>query len=372
MPPLKFSKCEGFYATLRERVDQYFNERSKPKGADTAMIVKTVFLLGSALSLYLLILFSGASPLILLLMATVLGVFSALIGFNVCHDALHGSYSRHEFVNNALGSVFYLIGANPYNWKISHNLVHHMFTNIHDHDEDLVVAPGLVSVCPQDKPKAIQRYQHYYAFVLYGLASLSWIFVKDYIKFFQNSIGQHDTSKRPPVELFKLFFFKAVYYVLVIVLPLVLIDNITWVQFIIGFVSMQMAKGFVLGLVFQLAHVVEDLEFPDAHVSGCMEDTWAIHQLRTTANFGRNSWLTTFLCGGLNMQIEHHLFPKVCHTHYKAVSAIVSQTAQEYGIPYYENPTFGKALLSHYRMLRRFGKEALNREKLNVIPAPAA
>jgi len=372
MPPLKFSKCEGFYATLRVRVDQYFESRSISKHADAAMIGKTILFLGGASSLYLLILFGGFSPIVMLALATALGIFSALIGFNVCHDALHGAYSKSEFVNNTLGSIFYIIGANPYNWKISHNLVHHMFTNIHDHDDDLIVAPGLVSVCPQDKPKAIQRYQHFYAFALYGFASLSWIFVKDYIKFFQGSIGSHDTSKQPPVELFKLFFFKAVYYVLVIVLPLVLIDNITWVQFIIGFLCMQVAKGLVLGLVFQLAHVVEDLEFPEAHESGCMEDTWAVHQLRTTADFGRNSWITSFLCGGLNMQIEHHLFPKVCHTHYGAIAVIVKQTAEEFGIPYYENATFGKALQSHYRTLRRFGKEALDREKLNLKTAAVA
>lgn len=333
------------------------------------MMVKTAFFLGGTLSLYLLILFGGFSPLTMLFMATALGVFSALIGFNVCHDALHGSYSSNQFVNTALGSVFHILGANPYNWKISHNLVHHMYTNIPEHDDDLIVAPGLVSVCPQDKPKSIQRYQHYYAFLLYGMASLAWIFSKDYIKFFQDKIGNYDTRQHPKIEVFKLFFFKAVYYVLVIVLPLMLIDNITWVQFIVGFLCMQIAKGFVLGLVFQLAHIVEELDFPDAHVSGCMEDAWAAHQLRTTANFGRFSWITSFLCGGLNMQIEHHLFPKICHTHYAAISTIVAKTAHEFGLPYYENPTFGKALASHYRMLRRFGKEALDREKVSLKEA---
>jgi linoleoyl-CoA desaturase len=365
--PLKFSKdYTGFYATMRERVDAYFTTRNISRHADGLMTFKTIFFLGGTLGLYLTILLGGFSPLVMLLMAIVLGMFSAFIGFNVCHDALHGSYSQNGMVNTALGSVFHLLGANTYNWKISHNVVHHTYTNIHDHDDDLVVAPGLVSVCPQDRPAAIQRFQHFYAFLLYGFASLSWIFVKDYQKFFQDKIGSYDTRKHPRVEYYKLFFFKVIYYILVIVLPLVLIDNITWWQFMIGFVALQMAKGFVLGLVFQLAHIVEALEFPEAHVSGCMEDAWAVHQLRTTANFGRHSFITTFLCGGLNMQVEHHLFPKVCHTHYAAISNIVQQTAQEFGVPYYENVSFGTALASHYRLLRRFGKEALAANKLSV------
>lgn len=369
MEKLKFRNDHtGFYAKVRERADQYFKTQNISRHADALMIFKTVFFLGGTLSLYLLILSDTFSVWTMFFMAIALGTFSAFVGFNVCHDALHGSYSSSTFVNDALGSIFHLIGANTYNWKISHNLVHHTFTNIPEHDDDLVVAPGLVSVCPQDQPTPIQRYQHYYAFLLYGMASLAWIFAKDYIKFFQNRIGGHATPHHPPIELFKLFFFKALYYVLVIVLPLMLIDSITWWQFAIGFVCMQMAKGFVLGLVFQLAHIVEALEFPEPDTAGQMEDAWASHQMRTTANFGVRDFMTCFFCGGLNMQVEHHLFPKVCHTHYPALSSIVKETAHEYGLPYYENTSFAKALASHYRVLRKFGKESL----VTVSSVPAA
>ena len=366
MQKIKFNKDYiGFYAELRSRVDVYFADKKISRHADRLMVFKSVFFLTVAASLYLLILLGGFSPLVMLLMAIVLGMFSAFIGFNVCHDALHGSYSSRTLVNDSLGGVFHLLGANPYNWKISHNIVHHTFTNIHEHDDDLVVAPGLISVCPQDKPTWIQRYQHYYAFLLYGMASLSWITSKDFVKFFKSSIGNYDTPKHPRIELFKLFFFKAMYYIVVIVLPLLLIDTITWWQFLIGFVIMQMAKGFVLGLVFQLAHIVEELEFPDPSAEGQMEDAWAAHQLRTTANFGRTDFLTSFFCGGLNMQIEHHLFPKVCHIHYPAISDIVKQTAGDFGLPYYENTSFATALVSHFKVLRRFGKESLQR----AVPA---
>ncbi len=364
---VKFAKdYTGFYAKVRERADHYFTSKNLSRNADALMIFKTVFFLGGTFSLYLLILSDSFSLWTMFAMAIGLGVFSAFIGFNVCHDAIHGSYSSNAFVNTALGSIFNLIGANVYNWKISHNLVHHTFTNIHEHDDDLVVAPGLVTVCPQESPLPIQRYQHFYAFLLYGMASLAWIFAKDYIKFFQSKIGGHATPSHPRIELFKLFFFKILYYILVIVLPLMLIDSITWWQFAIGFVCMQMAKGFVLGLVFQLAHIVEGLEFPEPDTSGQMEDAWAAHQMRTTANFGVQNFFTCFFCGGLNMQIEHHLFPKVCHTHYRALSAIVKSTAHEYGLPYFENDSFSTALASHYRLLRKFGKEALDSNSIRA------
>jgi linoleoyl-CoA desaturase len=366
MQKLKFNKdYTGFYQTVRNRADAYFADRHLSRHADGLMIFKTVFFLGGTAALYLLIL-SGAFTLsTMLVMSIVLGMFSAFIGFNVCHDALHGSYSSVPFVNNALGGVFHLLGANTYNWKISHNIVHHTFTNIHDHDDDLVIVPGLVSVCPQDKPNAIQRYQHYYAFAFYGLAAIAWVFTKDFIRFFKNNVGGMDTSRHPRIELFKLFLFKILYYFLVIALPLMLLP-ITWWQFMIGFVSMQVAKGLVLGLVFQLAHIVEGLEFPEPDTEGHMEDNWAAHQMRTTANFGVHNGITTFLCGGLNMQIEHHLFPKVCHTHYPALSKIVKQTATEFGLPYYENTSFFTALVSHFKVLRKFGKESLAVENLSI------
>ncbi|HTE33077.1 MAG TPA: fatty acid desaturase, partial [Chryseolinea sp.] len=121
-------------------------------------------------------------------------------------------------------------------------------------------------------------------------------------------IQSREESTHPKVEYFNLFFYKAIYYFLFIVLPL-LVMGLTWWQFIIGFVAMHFAEGLVLGLVFQLAHVVEDTEIRYAE-NNSIEDSWAVHQLKTTANFAPTNKLANFLCGGLNLQVEHHLFPK--------------------------------------------------------------
>lgn len=358
-------KQPGFYAEVKQEVDNYFKVNGIAKNANGKMIFKSVFFLGAMIAFYLLILLGGFSMTVNLLLALLLGVVQAFIGFNVSHDAIHGSYSSSSKINKMLSTTFYLLGASPYMWTITHNKVHHTFTNIPGHDEDLDVAPGLVRVSPHEEKKPVMKYQHLYAFFLYGFASLSWVFRKDYVKFFQKKIGQTDNSKHPKIEYFNLFFFKILYYIMFIVVPLIVLD-ITWWQFLIGFLGMHLAEGFVLGLVFQLAHVVEGTQFPQPDLEGKLDESWAIHQMQTTANFSTRSSLATFLCGGLNFQIEHHLFPNICHIHYPVISKIVQDTAKKYDVPYHENRTFLKALRSHYNTLKKFGREDVALEPVSV------
>jgi linoleoyl-CoA desaturase len=345
-----------FFATVKKRVDVYFKENNLSKNANGLMYFKTVLFLGGLIIFYSLIMSNQFSPMVMWGFAVLLGMCAAFIGFNICHDAIHGAYSSNPKVNKRYSYLFNIIGANAYVWSITHNMIHHTYTNIPGHDEDIEVAPGLVRLSPHEKRNKIQKFQHYYAFILYGLASLSWVFRKDYKKFFQKKIGGFDNTNHPKGEVFNLFFFKGLYYIVFIVLPLVFISNITWWQFIIGFVSMHFAEGLVLGLVFQLAHVVEGTDFPYTNQEGNIEEAWAVHQMQTTANFARKSWLATFLCGGLNMQVEHHLFPKVCHVHYRVISDIVKATAEEFNVPYIENETFFGALKSHFIMLKKFAR----------------
>lgn len=347
---------QDFFADVKKQVDAYFKENNISRHANGEMIFKTVFFLSLLVGLYAAILSGMFSLPIMLLMAVVLGMVQAFIGFNICHDAIHGSYSSNRRVNRIFSMVFNLIGANHHVWDVAHNKVHHTYTNIPGHDEDLEVAPGLVRLCPEDEKKPIMKFQQYYAFFLYSLASLSWVFRKDYVKFFQKEIGHTDNSKHPKIEYFNLFFFKGLYYVVFIVVPLLVLD-ITWWQFLIGFLAMHLAEGLVLGLVFQLAHVVEGIQFPEPGTEGQMDNCWAVHQMNTTANFSRKSFMAKFLCGGLNFQIEHHLFPNICHVHYPVISQIVENTARQYEIPYHENVTFYGALKSHYNTLKRLGRE---------------
>lgn len=318
------------------------------------MIFKTILFFALAAGLYIVIITSLLTVVLQLIAAILLGMTMAFIGFNICHDALHGAYSSNPKVNRALGFVFNVIGANTYVWNLTHNIVHHSYTNIVDHDEDIEIAPGLIRVNESDRLNMLHRFQHFYAFFLYSLTMLSWVFRKDYLKFFKKSIGNSHVNKHPKTEVFKLFFYKAIYYTVFIVLPLLVI-SLTWWQILLGFVAMNLAEGLVLGLVFQLAHVVEETEIRHAE-NNSIEDAWAVHQLKTTANFAPTSKLANFLCGGLNLQVEHHLFPKICHVHYRHLSAIVKQTATEFNLPYHVNRSFFSALRSHYLFLKRLGQ----------------
>lgn len=359
--PLKLSKKlkftnthqSSFFSDVRKKVDSYFQEEAISRKANSTMWIKVTVFLSGFLLLYFLIISNVFSPWVMLLFAALLGVFSAFIGFNICHDAIHGSLSSNNKVNKLFSVLFHFVGANPYVWNITHNVVHHTYTNIAGHDEDIEIAPGLIRLSTDEKLNKLHRFQHWYAFPLYSLASLSWIFRKDFKKFFQDKVGEHPTVNHPRIEYFNLFFFKLLYYFLFLILPILLTD-ITWWQGVLGFLVLHFAQGLVMGLVFQLAHVVEGTEFPIPNREGNIEDAWAEHQMRTTANFSMKSKVAAFLLGGLNQQVEHHLFPKICHVHYPAISKIVRETAHEYKLPYLENDTFADALKSHYSMLKKY------------------
>ncbi len=351
----KGSERKGFFADVKKETDAYFTDNKISKNANAEMVGKTVLFLGLLVAIYLLILFGGFSLGGLFVLAVMLGMVQAFIGFNVSHDAIHGSYSSNSTINKILGLTFNLIGANMYVWEITHNKVHHTYTNIPGHDEDLEVAPGMIRLSPYDAYKPVMRYQHLYAFFLYCLSSLSWVVRKDYLKFFKEKIGETDNRFHPKKEYFNLFFFKALYYTLFIVVPLVVLD-ITWWQYLIGFLVMHFSEGLVMGLVFQLAHVVEGTDYPEPDGEGVVEEAWAVHQMQTTANFATSSFMAKFLCGGLNFQIEHHLFPNICHVHYPELSKIVRSVAKQYDIDYIENKTFIGAIKSHYKTLKQFGR----------------
>lgn len=348
------SSNQAFFQDVRKGVDQYFASSGKGKNANGLMYFKSLLFIGSMVGFYLLLITNTVAGWWAFLTALGLGFSQACIGFNVGHDAIHKSYSSKQSFNRAMSVAWNLIGASSYMWDIMHNKVHHTHTNIPGADEDLEVAPGLIKLSPLEKRTNVMKHQHWYAFFLYGLSTLSWVFKKDYVKYFAPKIGSHDNTKHPKGTFVKMLFWKIIHYTIFIVLPLIFME-ITWWQFLIGFICMHLIEGLTLGLVFQLAHVVEGVEFPETDSEGHIDESWAVHQMRTTANFSTRSPLVTFIVGGLNFQVEHHLFPKICHVHYPEISKIVRAEAKKHNVPYIENKTFLSALKSHSRMLKIHG-----------------
>ena len=346
----------GFVEEVKLKVAEYFDTRSLTRNATPAMVLKTVLLLALTFVPYGLALTNRFAAPVMLGFAVVMGIGLAGIGFAISHDALHGAYSASPRINALLGRTFDLLGANGYMWKITHNVIHHTYTNIDGVDEDLTVSP-LLRLSPGAPLLRVHRFQHLYGLAAYSMSTIFWVFVKDFKYFFKKDLGPYKNKRHPTGEWVNLFASKLVYYGWAIVVPLLVLD-IPWWQFAIGFLVMHLTAGFILGVVFQLAHVVEGPAYPVPDPAGRMEDAWVVHEMETTANFARSNRLVCWYVGGLNFQIEHHLFPKTCSIHYPAISPIVKATAAKFGVPYYDQPTMLSAVRSHLAMLRKLGPEA--------------
>ncbi|MGH7523631.1 MAG: fatty acid desaturase family protein [Gemmatimonadales bacterium] len=347
--------AEDFIRDVKAGVAAYFAVPGRCPKADWSMRLKTVILIAMVLGPYAAILSNRLAPPAMLGCAVIMGIGMAGVGFGISHDALHGAYSSNSTVNRLLGLTFDLLGANSYMWKLTHNVIHHTYTNIDGVDEDIDFAPFL-RLSPHARHRWQHRYQHLYAFATYSVAVLFWVFVKDYRYFLKRDLGPYKNKRHPRSEVALLLFTKFVYYLWMIVIPL-LVLRLVWWQFVIGFLTVQLTAGLILGVVFQLAHVVEGTDYPLPDASGAMEHTWLLHEMITTSNFAPRNRLVGWYVGGLNYQIEHHLFPKICSVHYPAISSIVRQTAATHGVPYNEHPTLWGAIRSHYRMLKRLGRD---------------
>jgi linoleoyl-CoA desaturase len=355
---IKFNNASqaDFITELREQVAAYFKDNNISQYANGAMVLKTIALFAITFGAYALILSNTLSAWGMLGMAVLMGAGTAGIGFSVQHDANHGAYSSNPYVNRILGYSLNLIGGNAFTWKIQHNILHHTFTNIYDMDEDLD-AGIVVRLSPNAPHRPHHKYQHYFAFLAYGLVTLMWYLVKDFKKIKRYNGGSNSGYQKahPASEYVILIISKIVYTFYMIVVPLWILP-ITWWQFVIGFVVMHLTTGVILSVVFQLAHVVEGPEQPVPDQDGKIDNVWAVHQLQTTSNFAMNNAFINWYVGGLNFQIEHHLFPKICSIHYPALSSITQHVAKKYGQPYYNHKTFFGAVHSHYLLLKSLGQ----------------
>ncbi|NEM97034.1 fatty acid desaturase family protein [Pontibacter burrus] len=345
-----------FFPTLRKRVDAYFSEKNIPTTANTTMKVKSVvMLLLYFLPFVVLLVFQPTYPLSLLLWF-MMGLGIAGIGMSVMHDANHGAFSKSRRVNDLMGYTLNFVGGSAFNWKLQHNILHHTYTNVVELDED-IQDRLVLRFNPHSKVKVFHKIQWVYAFVFYGLLTLYWVVAKDFVQYalFKKTRVNTNTPAENRTWFAKLVAMKVLYFFIILGVP-TLFFGIPFLQVLLGFLLMHFVAGIVLTVVFQLAHTVEGTSHPRPDEHGIIDNDWAIHQMNTTVNFSRNNKILSWYVGGLNFQIEHHLFPRVCHVHYPAIADIVKETATEFGIPYLENETFGQAVRSHIATLHRFGR----------------
>lgn len=345
-----------FYQTVKQNVNNYFVENNISKVGDYRMFIKSFVLLTAYLGAFALILIFNPPFIVSLILWFSMGISVAGVGMSVMHDANHGSYSNNKIANYLMSYSLNLLGGTVHNWNLQHNILHHTYTNITGLDDDIDDKAGM-RFSPRNDWKEKHGFQFIYAFFLYGLITIYWAIAKDFVQFVKYTRnGVNANSKAQNVITFiKIVALKIFYFFFFLVMP-TLLFNIPFIQVLTGFMVMHFVGGVILSVVFQLAHTVEGTSHPMPSEDGTIENCWAIHQMNTTVNFSRRNKILSWYVGGLNFQVEHHLFPKICHIHYPAIAPIVKATAEQCNVPYLENETFGLALKSHIRLLKQLGK----------------
>jgi linoleoyl-CoA desaturase len=319
-----------------------------------------VLLFAGGISIYFILLNMALPAWLACTLCGVLGLIMASIGFNVMHDACHGSFSQNEKLNNIMGYSLNILGGNSFLWKQKHNIIHHTYTNVDGIDDDIAKSP-VIRQCYTQKWVPAHKVQHLYLPLIYAITSLAWVFIMDFQKYFSNKIYRTDRWKMDTLENSIFWGTKVFFLGVYIIIPIAIVGFKMW---LVGFLITHVAMGFMLAIVFQLAHVVENVHFEEAYEDKQIQENWATFQVLTTANFARKNKIVNWYVGGLNFQIEHHLFPRISHIHYPKISTIVKQTCAEFNIPYNDFPSMTSAVISHFKMMKEFGQN-------EMMPIPA-
>jgi linoleoyl-CoA desaturase len=348
-----------FVTTLNKRVRDYFNENNISRFGNYRMYIKTAFMFSLYLVPYFFLILSGVSNIWLIMgLYAIMGVGMAGIGLSVMHDACHGAFSKIPWVNKVMGYSMNLLGGNKDNWVMQHNVMHHTYTNVDGMDDDINAPEFLLRFSPHKKRYKSHRFQHIYAWFFYGFMTLVWCLPhRDIMQLwhYKKSGVIKTQNKKYGQMLTELIVGKLFFFAYMIMVPMLVLD-IPWWATLLCFVGMQYISGFILSMIFQPAHVMEDAQYPLPEQDGKIDNTMLEHQLYTTCNFAPKSKIFSWYVGGLNYQIEHHLFPHICHIHYKKLSKIVKETAKEFNMPYHSQPTFAKAIIEHGKMLKKLGR----------------
>jgi linoleoyl-CoA desaturase len=356
----KFAAGDGFQRELRRRVDRHFETTGRGRRDCPQMYLKTALVLGWFAASYLLLMFTAGAWWLALLLAISLGLSMAAIGFNIQHDGGHRAYSDRGGINRLTALSLDLLGGSSYVWAWKHNSVHHSYSNIAGHDDDINLG-FLGRLSPHQRRLPLHRLQHFYLWVLYGLLPIKWQVYDDFRDVIIGRIGGHRFPRPKGWDLVTFIGGKLVFFALALVIPLLLYP--VWVVLLLYLTAM-FVQGLALSIVFQLAHCVEEAAFPlPLHDTDRMEAAWAVHQVETTVDFARRNRVLSWFIGGLNFQIEHHLFPQICHVHYATLAPLVERTCQDFGLRYTGHETFLGALASHFRWLRRMGMPVGGKEK---------
>lgn len=349
-----FARRNDLRTALRERVNAYFESNNIKPNDNPEMYLKTATIFTWVLSAWLFLLFGPPILSLQILGCVVLGLGLAACGMCVGHDANHGSYSKNPLVNRIFGFAFDFIGVSGFLWRFRHNKLHHIYTNLPGHDVE-VDGEGAVRMSPDVPLLWHHKFQHIFIWFLYPFIPFYW-FMGDMRRFiFRGQYLGHQIPKPSRSEIIDFVGMRIFSFCFFIVTPLLVGHSL--LEIAIAMTISHMVYGFVVCEIFMLAHVVESAAFPGLDPeTNYVDKEWAVLQVETAADFAPRNPILNWYVGGLNYQVIHHLFPDICHIHYPQIAGIVAEVCQEHGIQYNVYDTFGGAIASNYRWLKRLGQ----------------
>jgi linoleoyl-CoA desaturase len=347
---IKFASGGAFHREVDVAVKKLLEDRGLVRRAYLLLWFKAALVLTWATVSYLALLFYISTPLGALLGSVSLGLAAAGIGFTIMHDANHQAFAPRRWINRVMALSLDLIGGSSYVWSAKH-LAHHSYTNVTEHDPDIDSLP-LARFDPAQERRPWHRYQHIYIWGLYTMVTIRWQFMTDFSFLMKGRAGQMKLRAPKGQALWTLIGGKTIFAIWAIVIP-VIFHPVLWVAAV--FIATSVVASLALSLVFQLAHCVEEAEFVDPEHIEDGPHAWQVHQVETTVDFAKGNTLLRFYAGGLNHQIEHHLYSRLPHTLYPRIAPIVEAAAGNHGITYTHHPTLRVALRSHARWLKLMG-----------------
>ncbi|KAJ3130004.1 hypothetical protein HK101_005158 [Irineochytrium annulatum] len=353
-----FPKDRGFFKDVRERVGRYFEETGKDPKDSTPGWWRLAGICVAMAACYGMAFAAGQAWGARVAWSVAFGVMQALVLLHVMHDSSHAAFTRSPLVWKWVGTLTMdvLAGASVHSWLHQHVLSHHLYTNIQQADADV----------PQQQSGDVRRiykaqewfplyaFQWLYLPVLYSLLGLKFRvqdIVNQLIKKFNGPLRVGKVEAKHWIEQISVKTF-LIYWR--IVLP-VTHFGLTIPQSLALFLFAELSTGIYLAWNFQVSHISSVANFPESKAE--IDDEWAVNQVKTSVDYAQGDWMTTFLCGALNYQIEHHLFPSVSQYHYPAIAPIVREVCKKHNVPYNVLPSFSVAFSLHLRHLFVMGSQ---------------
>lgn len=338
---------------MRQKIRQYLETQEETRYGNQAMHRKALILALSLLAAYVLILVDPLHGGWSLLPVALLGILITALLFNIAHDASHGAFSSTPKINRLLSHSWDFFGMSSYVWNLKHNLSHHSRTNVHGGDMDIEQG-FLLRLDPHTECRWYHCWQHIYAPILYAHFGFFVIFIRDFQMMARKRFGNRNIPQHPRSGWISLIAGKVWFLFWFGVLPHLVIER-AWTEILLGQYLCLIIAGIYAVLTLVVPHINRGNSFPMPSEEGIIDGSWAEHQVEATMDFAVGSVVAQWFTGGLNTHVCHHVFPNICHIHYRHLTVLLRKTAEEYGLNY-RAYRFDEVLASHFLFLRDLGR----------------